>query len=243
MDRIPIMRWCSVAVATFVAAIILFGSAGYGQTPQRQCAKSISECPADGCGGLIDSELNRLKNRTEIPGAIKPYALNQFIALKKLEPQAWTANKPRGDFRLLENSGISIRGYLIRVRASSAETANCLLIGKDNVDWVLSIAPKPNDIRENSVTAEITPRLRPDNWDFEKLRELELTKSYIRITGWLLLDTVQLGRGSLSEWRATNWEVHPVSEIEICKTTIRLCERDPRHPSKNWIRLAEFSTQ
>lgn len=227
-----------------MAAVALFCYEGFGQKAQRQCAMSLSECPVDGCGGyLIDREFNRLKNRTQIPSDIKPYTLSQFIGLKKLEPESWPTNKPRGGFGLLENAGISVSGYLIRVRVSSAETANCLLTGRDNVDWVLSIASKPNDIRENSVTAEITPRLRLDGWDLEKLRELELTKSYVRLTGWLLLDTAQLGRGNLPDWRATNWEVHPVSEIEICRTTFKQCARDTRNPSTNWIRLAEFSTQ
>jgi hypothetical protein len=86
---------------------------------------------------------------------------------------------------------------------------------------------------ETSVTAEITPRVRTDShpdWLFKNVNDLE--GEFVRVTGWLLLDTKhikQLHRLPKEETnkslvRATNWEVHPVTSLEVCQKSVTACK-------------------
>src|SRR5204863_5644294 len=95
-----------------------------------------------------------------------------------------------------------------------------------------------DEAETGSVTAEITPRVRqklghPD-WVFSNINDFE--GQFVRLTGWLMLDTKHIPQDpdtpllpnehrnkGLS--RATNWEIHPVTKFEICKTTVVQCRQ------------------
>ncbi|MEQ1644306.1 MAG: hypothetical protein ABL959_12745 [Pyrinomonadaceae bacterium] len=91
---------------------------------------------------------------------------------------------------------------------------------------------------KRSLTAEITPRLRPDGWTIAKLRKLvreggvpsddaapataavKLPFAYVRVTGWAMLDTQHISKPID---RRSNWELHPVTKFEVCTSTIAIC--------------------
>ena len=94
-----------------------------------------------------------------------------------------------------------------------------------DTDIHLALVSDPEDLEENSVTAEITPRIRANghgNWSYKNLKELE--GEYVQITGWLMLDTKHIPqahplpdeRRNKGLKRITNWEIHPITKLEIC---------------------------
>jgi hypothetical protein len=73
------------------------------------------------------------------------------------------------------------------------ESCNCGLTGKDKTYTdvhIALVADAQEDDENNSITAEITPRLRhgghPD-WTYENLKDLE--GEYVKVVGQLTLDT------------------------------------------------------
>lgn len=80
-----------------------------------------------------------------------------------------------------------------------------------------------SDPEATSVTAEITPRVRarrpnPVTWTHSRINALR--GKFIRVTGFLMLDTQHIGRPLV---RATNWEVHPITKLEVCTLTQAQC--------------------
>lgn len=84
---------------------------------------------------------------------------------------------------------------------------------------------------KRSLTAEITPRLRLDGWTIAKLRELARGFTYVRVTGWAMLDTQHLSNPIN---RLSNWEIHPVSKFEVCTATVTECDND-----QGWDKLED----
>jgi hypothetical protein len=82
------------------------------------------------------------------------------------------------------------------------------------------------------VTAEVTPRVRPDGWTFSKLDQLGNQKAFVRVTGWLTLDTQHISRPLV---RSTNWEIHPVTKFEVCTSTVTKCRA-----GSGWVNLEDF---
>jgi len=93
-----------------------------------------------------------------------------------------------------------------------------------------------NDLEADSVTAEITPRVRKQShatWNATKIGGF--TGKFVRITGWLMLDTAHVHHSHKANNdpadhagtplnRATNWEVHPVTKLEVCTSTVKKCK-------------------
>ena len=82
------------------------------------------------------------------------------------------------------------------------------------------------------MTAEITPRVRANahpDWLFKNVKDLE--GEFIRVTGWLMLDTKHIPqtqrlpneRLNKPLTRSTNWEVHPVTKLEVCEQSVTAC--------------------
>jgi len=57
-------------------------------------------------------------------------------------------------------------------------------------------------------------------WTATRIRPLK--GKFIRVTGYLMLDTEHLIHNPLV--RATNWEVHPITKLEVCTLTQAECE-------------------
>jgi hypothetical protein len=78
------------------------------------------------------------------------------------------------------------------------------------------------------VVLEVTPRLRDaargrgEDWSADTLRRT-LTGRLCRFEGWLLFDSEHdeeaenTAPGRPGNWRATAWEIHPVTRIEVLR--------------------------
>jgi len=196
----------------------------FAKKAKSTCAATgFGDCPVKGCGG--DPELNKKKNSTTTPAAadVEKFKRADFVKLKF--PASWTSGTKR---TLLESWGedkaVEYEAYLIKTKhyPSGMESCNCNLKKEENNDFHLVTVSQKNASEDSSVTAEITPRIRLDGWTFSKLTDLSNKKSYVKITGFLMLDTQHLGGGGPA--RVTDWEIHPVTALKVCTGSVTGCK-------------------
>lgn len=214
-----------------LAALTLLLSLGHSVavTHQQPCATSLANCPKEGCG-TGDPELNKRKNRTEPAATVTPMTLSKIRSFS--EPSSWPRGKERLSLASREGKAVVVKAYLRDARISGKETTNCRLSGEHNNDFHLDLISFRNDPKARAVTAEITPRLRKEGWDIDKLDFLGEEKYYVRVTGWLLLDTAHIGNPIV---RSTNWEIHPVTKFEVCTKIKPKCDQ-----GQGWVLLEDF---
>lgn len=72
----------------------------------------------------------------------------------------------------------------------------------------------PAGPRARQIVTEGTPHFQPPKtkWPYEALVDLCRRQVRVRISGWLLQDYPQIR--DVGDWRATVWEIHPVTNIE-----------------------------
>lgn len=142
-----------------------------------------------------------------------------------------------------EGSVAGTVGYLYYLQEGTAETSNCKLTGEDNTDFHLGIGYDPalakkirdrdaltaaekRALKMTSVIVEMTPHVRFANgtsWNKESLRKAVGQK--VRVAGQLLFDNehnvksqncAMVGADMSKCWRATAWEMHPVTLFQMC---------------------------
>lgn len=178
----------------------------------------------DGCGLEGDAtnptvrELNQLKNRTIAP---EPQQLDPRVTLAAmLEPGD---DRSRWDERL----GAEITGYVWDVKVGGVETVNCRASDPQHRDTHIELVLDPmNSAAAHRVIVEVTPRVRAlaqqrgEDWSTSALRD-RLQGRWVRVRGWLLFDSEHSGQSVNTaprrprDWRATAWEVHPITSIEV----------------------------
>lgn len=178
-----------------------------------------SDCPPE---GNTKSErvagLNKLKNRTVFP---KPEDFDAEINLSKmLEPgndeKRWNVLK-----------AAKITGYVYDVKPGGVETCNCKTKEISERDTHIEIVYDPmNNGKTQRVIVEVTPRMREvikskgEDWSTAKLRD-KLLGRWVAFEGWLLFDEEHVNQaentnpGREKNWRATAWEIHPVTNFKV----------------------------
>lgn len=198
--------------------------AKFDENGRSKCckARSFATCPAKGCGG--DPLLNLAKNRTdETPGDVEQKTITEIANFKR--PKSWVSGTPRSKLvEWGEGTPLSVSLYLQKVTnyPSGAESCNCNLRGDGNNDFHIVLGRTPKAPEKQSLTAEISPRIRRNNWEYKTLTALAKKKTYVRVTGWAMLDTQHVGKPV--PVRRTHWEIHPVTKFEVCTTTRDQCD-------------------
>ncbi len=176
------------------------------------------DCPQQGWAFTTEIRaFASLKNRTVLPG---PDDFDGRVTLDALlEP---------GDDRdrWSEGRAAKIEGYVVAVARGGIEAANCYsLRTRDTHIYVArSLSAPPRE----RVVVEVTPRLREWAWrqgyDWtESALESALIGRWCRIEGWMLFDlehareSENLSPGDAQNWRATAWEIHPVTSITVLR--------------------------
>jgi hypothetical protein len=168
--------------------------------------------------------LNELKNRATIPSARDIDSTVTMLALLAPGNDAGRFNTRRA---------ATISGYVADVKVGGVETVNCHAELPSDRDTHIELTLEPNDPDESThVIVEVTPRWRAEmtrhgeDWSTAGLRR-QLLGRWIHVTGWLLYDeeheanAEHTHRGRANVWRATVWEVHPITAIQVL-------ERPPR---------------
>jgi hypothetical protein len=158
---------------------------------------------------------NAMKNRTVLPAAKDFDSAATLEAL--LEPGVDRA-------RWSPHRAAAIEGYVIRIIDAGVESANCFF--PTRVDAHIELGTRPDAPANQRLIAEVTPpmrdwaRSRSIDWSTPALQRA-LTGQRVRVEGWLFFDdehdeqseNTQPGRSG--NWRATAWEIHPVTSIEV----------------------------
>ena len=129
--------------------------------------------------------------------------------------------------RFSEDSAAEIVGYVHDVKDGGTETCNCGATDPAMKDTHIELVPSVslND-KTHRVIVEVTPRWREtmaaqgEDWSTSALKT-RIKHKWIRVRGWLLFDVEHVGNanhtnpGGSNVWRATVWEVHPITKLEV----------------------------
>jgi hypothetical protein len=188
------------------------------------CVRTLGKCPAKGCGG--DPNLNEFKNQMESPKAseVEEWSIADVIELNDKSPKSWKRGADRQPLQDIgEGTAVAIKGYLIHAKMTGApESCNCFLKGLPNNDFHLNIVPTKASTMKQSLVIEMSPRSRNPNWKLPTMQALAGTKTYVRVTGWLMYDSAHASFKSMP--RATAWEIHPITKFEVCQGTKKQCD-------------------
>jgi hypothetical protein len=180
-------------------------------------------CPLGGTAkGTRIKAANVLKNRTAVPTA-KDYDPKYTLAAvlapgNDNTPPRWNEKK----------AGHWI-GYVHNAKPGGIETVNCgakAIPDRDtHIELVLSLG---DSLGKRRVIAEVTPRMRKwakahgMDWSTPTL-EKTLIGHQVEIVGWAFNDFEHAPNAENTHphnklnWRATTWELHPVTGIRILK--------------------------
>jgi hypothetical protein len=175
-------------------------------------------CPLQGDAKSPDvKDLNRLKGRYHSPVSSD---IDQTVAL--------TAMVAPGDDedRFDVKSAATVVGFVLEVMVGGKETCNCHATDPAERDTHIALTLSEDGDEKQSVVAEVTPRTRflrkqaGDDWTTDALRT-NIKGRWVEVTGWLLFDFEHIDQaentnpGNDKNWRATCWEVHPVTSIKV----------------------------
>jgi len=161
--------------------------------------------------------LHRLKNRTSIPQAA------DFDSSVTLD----TLLQPGDDSSRWSNDRAArVQGQVIDVAYARPEATNCFNPCRRDIH--IAIAKQNGAAKTEQVIVEVTPNLREwaaqqgIDWSKQTL-QAHLVGHWCEFEGWLYFDA---GHAEESEniypqkpdnWRATAWEIHPVTKITVIR--------------------------
>ncbi len=161
--------------------------------------------------------LNRLKNRFRSPSRIDQKVTLARVLASGNDRERWK-----------DSEAAQVTGYVLAVYEGGVETANCRAHGEAHRDTHIEIALKPDVPETGRMIVEVTPRWRAKmeeqgaDWSTPSLRN-RLIGQRVTFTGWMLFDfehargSEHTDPGNREDWRATAWEIHPVTGIRIDK--------------------------
>jgi hypothetical protein len=173
-------------------------------------------CPSEGLALTQQTrDFHRLKNRTTPP---QPTDFDDSVTLASLlrpgeDGSRWSTSR-----------AARVEGYVVSVAAGPLELTNCYVPGRR--DTHIHVGLRPDSPPSEQVVLETTPRL--EDWAKHQGRDWSAGSLYdkllgrrVRFEGWLFFDTSHAGEseniapGRPGNWRATSWEIHPVTKFEI----------------------------
>ena len=161
--------------------------------------------------------LHRLKNRTSFPS---PTDFDSRITLDALlqpgdDRDRWSTNR-----------AARIQGEVVDVAYARPEATNCFNPCRRDIHILL--ATHKDSAKKEHVVVEVTPNLRDwatgqgIDWSEETLQS-RLVGHWCEFEGWMYFDvghaeeSENISPGKPDNWRATAWEVHPVTKITVIR--------------------------
>lgn len=199
------------------------------QTPDSQMEQFIG-CPFSGTyrdGKPVTGKylaLNLRKNRFDSPTRFDPSITLAAMLKRGDDTHRWPQDKILGG---------RIHGYVAFViKNFEGESCNCFKTDDAHSDTHIDIVANPDDafVLRRHVIVEVTPRMkylakkRGLDWSTRGLEKQFLHK-WVDVEGWLMWDWGHIGEAenthpndpSHSNWRATCWEIHPVTNIRLTR--------------------------
>lgn len=165
--------------------------------------------------------------------------------------------------QLGEGTVVSLTGYLYYAKDGGVESSNCQLQAPD-IDFHIGIGPDANlaadiaakkkltvtehgRVTSESVIVEMTPHWRGQfapSWNLDLLKNA--IGRQVRVVGQLLADNEHddsnddcgLVLHGAKCWRATIWELHPVTGFQVCKAAAPCPDTSP-----DWVELEEYKPE
>ena len=187
------------------------GGSANAQIMYHGCGLTGSSAPP------IVQQLNYMKNRSSSPKAkdIKAAITLEAILAAGKDTKRWS-----------DNNAAEIEGFVFDVKLGGIESANCRAQDLADRDTHIEVVRSLDDSGlTRRVIVEVTPRLRAMaakrglDWSLEGLQKLIGHK--VKITGWMLFDFEHIDESENTapkqrdNWRATAWEIHPVTDITV----------------------------
>jgi hypothetical protein len=205
-------------IASVLAVLVLLLAQAANDDNNYQLQNGTNCGPEGTAESAPVKELNRHKNRNSAPtqDAIDP--LVSLVAM--LAPGA-------DDNRFDAEKGATITGLVIDVKKGGlAESCNCGATDLIDMDTHIELSLAAGAAPNQRVIVEVTPRLRKQmkeqgkNWSTAALHQ-SLKGKWVKFTGWLMFDFIHADKsentspGNPANFRATAWEIHPVTSFEI----------------------------
>ena len=175
-------------------------------------------CPSAGIALTSRAaNLHRLKNRTAFPQATD---FDSRITLDALLQPGNDSNRWSND------RAARVQGEVIDVAYARPEATNCFNPCERDIHILL--ASHKGAGKNEHVVVEVTPRLRAwaatqgIDWSEETL-QAQLVGHWCEFEGWLYFDvghteeSENINPGNAENWRATAWEIHPITKITVIK--------------------------
>lgn len=208
-------RNARLALAAFFILILAGILTSLSPAYASPSAPAFPGCPAHGDNPTARIRaLDLLKNRSTAPTQI-----DQSVTLKAMLASG-------NDVKRWSNSdGATITGYVIKVKPGGLESVNCHAHSEAHRDTHIEVALSPDASSQQAVIVEVTPYWRAKmnaqgvDWSTPTLEKLKGHK--VQFTGWLFLDAEHTNAaetthpGGTHDWRATAWEIHPVTAIKV----------------------------
>ena len=171
-------------------------------------------CPSVGFALTTNARnLHRLKNRTAFPQAAD---FDSRVTLDQLLQPGDDRN------RWSTERAARIQGQVIDVAYAGIEATNCFSPCRRDIH--ILVAKQKGVAKNEQVVVEVTPNLQQQGIDWtEQTLQAQLVGHWCEFEGWLYFD---VGHAEESEntaphnpsnWRATAWELHPVTKITVIK--------------------------
>lgn len=175
-------------------------------------------CPSAGIALTSRAaSLHRLKNRTTFPQTAD---FDSRVTLDALLQPGDDSNRWSVD------RAARIQGQVIDVAYARPEATNCF--NPCGRDIHIHISKHKDAGKSEHVVLEVTPKLRAwaatlgIDWSEETLHA-QLVGHWVEFEGWLYFDaghtseSENINPGNPENWRATAWEVHPITKITVLR--------------------------
>ena len=176
------------------------------------------DCPSAGIALTTRArDLHLLKNRTALP---QPADFDSRITLDALLQAGDDSN------RWSSNRAARIQGEVVAVAYAGTEATNCFNPLRRDIH--IYIATRKGPAKNEKVVLEVTPPMREwarqqgMDWSAETLHA-QLVGHWCEFEGWLYFDVghkeeaENTAPNNPENWRATAWEIHPVTKITVIK--------------------------
>ncbi|HEX4826365.1 MAG TPA: hypothetical protein VFV19_18845 [Candidatus Polarisedimenticolaceae bacterium] len=133
-----------------------------------------------------------------------------------------------------EGSFVEIEGYIAeqpdkpkpsKPHANTGESVNCNLAKAANNDFHINLTPTKGGSEYDGIVVEMVPQDRAESWTEARLKAVQGAHLRVRARGHLFFDNHHKVNSDESHpiknqpKRISLWEVHPVTEFEVCTKT------------------------
>ncbi|MBS1726217.1 MAG: hypothetical protein JST51_05805 [Armatimonadetes bacterium] len=187
---------------------------------------------------------NMLKNRWEMPSADDNFNGDATIAVLASAPSDPKPSSPNSApdskvgkneqgkaVTISEDQTAEIDGYIAYVKPGGVESCNCKSQDPQYMDTHIYVSPNLEHANQHDkqfcVIVEVTPRVRIEqvqsghDWSTSTLVSTLKPGTHVHISGYLFDDQEHRPNSLIDSpngsniWRASCWEIHPVTDIQI----------------------------